>query len=94
MFTLIYNDGQLNRPGTMLSFLQINAGGCALLQVDCITPFKGTEQELIQKVCEHLNRVDNSFEVTYNVTQNSSTEERLGSFYVKYLVIQVYVSNK
>lgn len=75
----------------MLPFLQTNAGGYALLQVDCVTPFKGTEHELIQMVCNHLNHVDPHYEVTYNITQNSSTEQIAEGFYVKYLVIQVCV---
>lgn len=91
MFTLIYNDGQLNKPSTMLPFLQANAGGSALLQVDCVTPFKGTEHELIQMVCNHLNHVYPHYEVTYNVTQNCSTEQNTEGFFVKYLVIQVCV---
>ena len=91
MFTLIYNEGHLNRPNTMQGFVQTNAGTNTLLQVDCITPFKGTEHELIHLVCDHLNHVDSRYEVTYNVTQNSSTEQNADGFYVKYLVIQVCV---
>ena len=39
MFTLIYNNGELNRPSTMLGFVQANVGKSPLLQVDCLTPF-------------------------------------------------------
>ena len=91
MFTLIYNNGELNRPSTMLGFVQSNAGKSPLLQVDCVTQFKGTEHELIQMVCNHLNHVDSHFEVTYIVTQNCSTEHNAEDFYVKYLVIQVCI---
>lgn len=75
----------------MLPFLQANAGKSALLQVDCVTPFKGAEQKLIQMVCEHLNQVSLLYEVTYIVTQNCSTEQNAEGFFVKYLVIQVNV---
>ena len=42
-------------------------------------------------VCNHLSHVDPLYEVTYNIIQNSSTEQNVEEFYVKYLVIQVNV---
>lgn len=89
MFTLIYNNGELNRPSTMSGFVLENVGESPLLQIDCVTPFKGTERELIQKVCEHLSSIAPDLEVIYNVTQNSSTEQRPEGLFVKYLVIRV-----
>lgn len=75
----------------MLPFLQANAGKSALLQVDCVTPFKGVEQKLIQMVCEHLNQVSLLYEVTYIVTQNCSAEQNFEVSLVKYLVIQIRI---
>ena len=74
MFTLVYINGNLNRPETLSTFLQSNIGKCPLLQVDCVTPYMGKEQDLIQEVCEHLNRIDPQIEVTYKTTQNVSAE--------------------
>jgi len=39
MFTLIYHNGQFNRPDTLLPFLQANVGMSPLIQVDCIMPY-------------------------------------------------------
>ena len=75
----------------MQGFIMANVGKKPLLQVDCVTPFKGTEHELIHLVCNHLSHVDPHYEVTYNVTQNCSTEQNAEGFFVKYLVIQVCV---
>jgi len=75
----------------MLGFVQSNAGKSPLLQVDCVTPFKGNEHELIQLVCNHLNHVDPYYEATYNITQNCSTEHNAEGFFVKYLVIQINI---
>lgn len=93
MFTLIYNNGELNRPSTTQGFIQANAGKSPFLQVDCVMPFKGTEKDLIQKVCNHLSHVDSRYEVTYNITQNCSIEQNDEGFFVKYLVIQVCVKD-
>ena len=89
MFTLIYNNGQFNRPDTLLPFLQSNVGEYPLLRVDCITPYKGTVDEFISDVCKYLSSVAPEYDVTYNITQNSSTEGDS----VTYLVIQIHVSN-
>jgi len=94
MFTLIYNKGQFNRPDTLVPFLQSNIGEYPLLQVDCITPYKGKEAELVSDVCEFLSKVDTSIMVTYNMTQNASTESNSNGFFVNYLVIQVHVEEQ
>lgn len=89
MFTLVCINGSLNRPDTIPSFLQSNMGKNALLQVDCVTPYNGTEQELIKEVCLHLNGIDPRIEVTYNATQSVSAELSKTVQQVNYLVIQV-----
>lgn len=63
MFTLVYLNGQLNRPDTMQSFLQSNVGKNTLLQVDCVTPYQGTESAFIDEVCMHLKGFDTGVEV-------------------------------
>ena len=89
MFTLIYNNGQFNRPDTLVPFLQSNIGKCPLLRVDCITPYKGKEADLVRDVCEYLSKVAPTIMVTYNMTQNASTESNSNGFFVNYLVIQI-----
>ena len=91
MFTLVYLNGQLNRPDTLQSFLLSNVGKNPLLQVDCITPYKGTKQKLINDVCEHLNKIKPQIEVTYNITCESESTSRNDSSEINYLVIQVQV---
>lgn len=94
MFTLVYHNGQFNRPDSLVPFLQSNIGKYPLLQVDCITHYKGIEADLIHDVCEYLSKVDSSINVTYNMTQNASTESNSNGDFVKYLVIQVHVEEK
>ena len=91
MFTLIYNYGKFNRPDTLLPFLQSNIGEYPLVQVDCITPYKGKEADLVRDVCEYLSKVDSSVNVTYNMTQNVITESNSNGDFVKYLVIQIHI---
>ena len=89
MFTLVYFNGKLNKPDTLSPFLHSNVGKNAMLRVDCVTPYKGTEQELIKEVCEHLNRVDLQIEVSYKMTQNVSADLSKTIQHVNFLVIQV-----
>lgn len=91
MFTLIYYNGQLNRPNTLLPFLESNVGSSPLLQIDCVTPYHGTTQDLIKEVCNHLEKYAPNIEVTYNITQNSSTDSNTDGNFVKYLVIQINI---
>lgn len=91
MFTLIYNDGQFNRPEPLLSFLQSNIGGYPLLQVDCVTPFSGRKDDLVRAVCEYLSKIVSGIEVTPNITPESSTESNEKGDFVNYLALQVHV---
>lgn len=91
MFTLIYNNGQFNRPDTLVAFLQSNVGEFPLLQVDCITPFPGSKDDLEKTVCEYLSKMVSDIEVTPNVTQFPSTESNEKGDFVNYLALQVYV---
>lgn len=92
MYTLVYFNNQLNRPDTLQSFLQSNIDEWPLLQIDCVTPYYGTEQGLIKEVCDCLNQNDLQIEVTYNMTQNSSTEFINNERMVHFLVIQIHVT--
>lgn len=94
MFTLVYINGKLNRPETLSTFLQTNIGKSPLLQVDCVTPYNGTEQDLVTAVCEHLNSVDSQIEVKYDGTQNISKEEIKNNKQVHFIVMQVYVNSR
>ena len=95
MYTLIYMDGHFNRPETLESYILSNAGGdSALLRIDCLTPFKGSEQDFIHDVCHYLSSVNPHYEVSYDTTQNVRTEESDGQLFVHFLVIQVLISER
>lgn len=91
MFTLIYNKGQFNRPDTLVPFLQSNVGEYPLLQVDCVTPFSGSKDDLIKAVCEYLSKIVLDIEVTPNITPESNTESNANGKFVNYLAMQVHV---
>ena len=91
MFTLIYNKGQFNRPDTLVPFLQSNVGEYPLLQVDCVTPFPSSKDDLERAVCEYLSKIVSDIEVTPNVTQFPSTESNEKGDFVNYLALQVHV---
>ena len=91
MFTLIYYQGKFNRPETLVPFLESNVGNDPLMQVDCVTPYEGTEQDLINEVCDYLNRIDPQIEVNYNVTMSKNSESSTGGIKVNYLAIQLRV---
>lgn len=93
MFTLIYINGKLNRPDTLSTFLHSNVGKCPMLQVDCVTPYLGTEQELVTVVCEYLNCIDPQIKVTYSMTQNVSSENTKNNKLVHFLVMQICVNS-
>lgn len=93
MFTLIYFNGKFNRPETLLPFLQSNMGESPLLQIDCVTPYKGSEKDLIRDVLKYFEEITKNIVVSYNTTLNSSTESSTGGVYVTYLVIQINVSD-
>lgn len=94
MFTLIYNHGEFNQPDNLLPFLQSNVGEWTLIQVDCITPYPGTKEELIQVICEYLNHVSPDIEVTYNITNESETTSSNAKKEVNYLVMQIHVTQR
>lgn len=94
MYTLVYLNGNLNRPDTLSSFLQTNLGKSPLLQIDCVTPFQGTPDELIERVCEHLNSIDQQIEVSFNVIQNVSSETTNTKQFVHFIVIQIRVNKR
>ncbi len=56
MCTLIYHNGQFNRPDTLLPFLQANVGMSPLIQVDCIMSFKGMAGQLMDDAYEYLSK--------------------------------------
>lgn len=94
MFTLIYHNGQFNRPDTLLPFLQANVGMSPLIQIDCIMPYKGTAGQLMDVVCEYLSKQDPSIQVIPNIIQNRSAAVSENGQMVSYLVIQVHVMNR
>ncbi len=94
MFTLVYIQNRFNRPDTLTSYLQSNIGNSPLLQIDCISPYKGSEQELVRDACNYLNTIDSQIEVTYNMTQNISLEEKKGNRLVHFIVMQINVTQK
>lgn len=92
MFTLIYYQGKFNRPDTLVPFLESNVGKDPLMQIDCVTPYQGTEQDLINEVCDFLNRIDPQIEVNYNVTLSKNSESSNSGTKVNYLAIQLRVT--
>ena len=94
MYTLVYLNGNLNRPDTLPSFLQSNVGKSPLLQIDCVTPFKGSAEELAEKVCDHLNKVESQVEVKFQEINNTSAEFTKPKQLVHFMVMQILVVDK
>ena len=94
MFTLIYYQGMFNRPDTLLPFLENNVGKDTLLQIDCVTPYQGTEQDLIEEVCDYLNNIVPQIEVNYTVTISKNSETNEVGTKINYLAIQLRVSQR
>lgn len=96
MFTLIYFQGKFNRPDTLESFLESNVGKDTLMQIDCVTPYQGTEQNLVKELCEYLNGINPQIEVKYNVTMSKNSETGSEGTTVNFLAVQLRVmaSNK
>ena len=61
------------------------------MQIDCVTPFQGTADELIDKVCEHLNGIDPMIKVSFNVIQNVSSEATNTKQLVHFIAMQINV---
>ena len=91
MFTLIYYQGKFNRPDTLVPFLESNVGKDTLLQIDCVTPYQGTEQNLIKELCEYLNGINPQIEVNYNVTMSKNSETNEVGAKINYLAIQLRI---
>ncbi len=94
MYTLIYNNGQFNRPDTLLPFLQANVGQSPQIQVDCIMPYNGTAEKLRDAVCVYLSRLDSRIEVLPNLILNCSSESTKAGQVVNYLVLSIDVRNR
>jgi len=94
MYTLIYDNAQFNRPFTLLPFLQANVGKSPLIQIDCIMPYKGTAEQLMDEVCAYLSKLDQQIEVWPNVILNRSTGSTSIGQMVSYLVLQIDVRSK
>lgn len=91
MYTLIYHNGQFNRPDTLLPFLQANVGMGPQIQIDCITPFNGTAGQLMDEVCVYLSKLDQQIEVFPDIILNSSTDSTATGPIVSFLVIQINI---
>lgn len=94
MYTLVSLNGNLNRPDTLPFFLQSNVGKTPLLQIDCVTPFRGTPEELVEKVCTHLNAIDPQIEVNLQEIKNASAETAKFKQQVSFMVMQIQITNK
>lgn len=94
MYTLVYLNGNLNRPDTLPSSLQSNVGKNPMLQIDCVTPFQGTADELAEKACSHLNAIVPQVEVKLQEIKNAGTEVAQTRHLVNFMVIQMRISNK
>lgn len=94
MQTLVYLKDRFNRPDTLLPFLQNNVGQSPLLRIDCVTPYKGTPDELISEVCEYLSGIDPNIEVTYCAPCTTSTMVGNNGQIVDFLEIQIRVTQK
>ncbi len=94
MFTLIYFKGTFNRPDTLVPFLENNVGEPILMQIDCVTPYQGTEQDLIVEVCDYLNRIDPQIEVNFFETLSGNTETTNNETKVNYLAVQLQVTTR
>ena len=92
MFTLIYNNGTLNKPDNLLAFLEANVGKDTLIQIDCITPFSGTAEQMEQKVCYHLSKITPRIRVKHKMTRNCSTVFNSDGEFVDYLVMWIQIT--
>ena len=91
MYTLVYLNGNFNRPDILPSFLQSNVGKTALLQIDCLTPFQGTINDLAEKVCCYLSSIDPQVDVKLQKIKNSSAESAIGKQQVSFMVLQIQI---
>ena len=94
MYTLVYLNGNLNRPDTLPVFLQSNVGKTALLQIDCVTPFQGTVEELVNLTSEHLNKINPTIEVSKVEVKNASAESKKSKQIVHFMVLHLLITKK
>lgn len=94
MFTLIYFQGTFNRPDTLVPFLESHVGMNPIIQIDCVTPYLGTEQDLIKDLCDYLNGMNSQIEVIHNVTMSKSSETSNEVTKINYLAVQLQVNSK
>ena len=94
MFTLIYFQGTFNRPDTLVPFLESHVGMNPIIQIDCVTPYQDTEQDLIKDLCDYLNGIDPQIEVLYNVTMSKNSETSNEVTKINYLAVQLQVNSK
>lgn len=94
MYTLIYNNGQFNRPDTLQPFLQANVGQSPQIQIDCIRPYNGTAEQLEDAVCVYLSKLDSKIEVLPNLILNCISESTKAGQVVNYLVLSIDVRNR
>ena len=94
MFTLIYFQGKFNRPDTLVPFLESNVGKNPFMQIDCVTPYQGTEHDLIAELCDYLNGIVPQIEISYNVTMSKNSEPSNSGTKVNYLAVQLQVGSK
>lgn len=94
MYTLVYLNGNLNRPDTLLFFLQSNVGKSVLIQIDCVTPFQGTTDDLAAKVCSHLSAIDPLIEVELREIKNASDKSAISKQQVHFMLLQIKIANK
>lgn len=93
MFTLVYLNGTLNRPDTLQFFLQAYVGKSPLIQIDCVTPFQGSDEELAEKVCNYLSIIDPQIVVRLQKIKNTSTDDAKIGHRVNFMVIQMLITN-
>jgi hypothetical protein len=72
-------------------FLESNVGMEPLVQIDCVTPYLGTEQDLVKDLCEYLNGIDSQVKVNYNVTISINSESSNVGIKINYLAVQLLV---
>ena len=94
MYTLIYHNGQFNRPDTLIPFLWANVGQRPQIQIDCIMPYVGTAGQLEEAVCAYLSKLDPEIEVLPDMIINRSSESTEKGQEVSYLVMCIDVRNR
>lgn len=94
MFTLTYQNAQINTPDTLLPFLRANVGKSPQMQIDCRMPYNGTAGQLMDEACAYLSKSDRQIEVWPNVILNRSTEGTSTGQSGSLLVFQIDVWSK